>query len=374
MGLRSRLRAQPHSYRDRETNMGFRIEAMILGPETAQYTGDGRSQMSASAIAEQARWVEDMGYDGVTTPETGHDPFLPLAIAAEHTARVRLGTSVAIAFPRSPLVSAQLAWDLQQLSRGRFLLGLGTQVKGHNERRYAAPWTGPAGPRMREYIACVRAMFHTFRTGEKPRFEGEHYQFTLMSPFFDPGPIEFPDPPIYVAAVNTYLARMAGELCHGLRLHPIATFRYVREVLGPEVAAGAERSGRARNDIDVVGVPFLAIGPDEASIAAAKQALKQRIAFYASTRTYHSVLELHGWQDVGARLHRLSVERKWKEMADQITDDMLEEWAIVGTYDDLVPRLRERCAGAFDSMRLELPADLRRDTDRVREIVRSLRA
>ena len=353
--------------------MSFRVETVILSPETEQYAGRGQTPWSVEGIAAAARRAESLGFDAVTTPEAGHDPFLPLAIAAEHTQRIVLGTNVAIAFPRSPMVTAQLAWDLQQLSRGRFRLGLGTQVKGHIERRYASDWSGAPAPRLREYVLCLKAMFETFQKEGRPSvFEGEHYRFTLMSPFFDPGPIEHPHVPIYLAAVNTYMARLSGELCDGLRLHPIATFRFTRERVLPAIAAGAEAAGRRLADIDVVGAPFLAVGPTPETVEAAKQALKQHIAFYAPTRTYHSVLEFHGWGAVGTKLHQLSRERKWSEMPGLIDDEMLEEWAIIGTYDELASKLQERCAGLFSTLLLDLPPALRQDSTRVRDIVEAL--
>ena len=354
--------------------MALKVETVMLSPETDQYAGKGQETMTIAGIAAAARRVEALGYDGGTFPEAGHDPYLPVTIAAEHTSRITLGTNVAIAFPRSPMVTAQIAWDLQQLSGGRFQLGLGTQVKGHNERRYAAPWTGAPGPRLREYVLCLRAMFATFQDGARPTyFEGEHYRFTMMSPFFNPGPIAHAHVPIYLAAVNVYMARLIGELCDGVRLHPISTFRRTREVLLPAIEAGTRKAGRTRADVDVVGAPFLALGKDEEAVAKARLAAKQRIAFYASTRTYHGVLEFHGWRDLGMRLHALSVEGKWQELPALISDDMLEEFAIVGTYDELVPKLKERAAGVYDTVLLDLPPELRADDDRVRDIVRGIK-
>lgn len=351
----------------------MRVETVILGPDTEQYAGAGQERMSVGRIASEARRAEEMGFDGVTTPEAGHDPFLPLVVAAEHTRRILLGTNVAIAFPRSPMVTAQIAWDLQQLSGGRFRLGLGTQVKGHNERRYAAPWSAPPGPRLREYIQCLKAMFGTFQAGSRPSyFTGEHYRFTLMSPFFNPGPIDHPEVPIYIAAVNRYMARLSGELCDGLRLHPVSTFRHTEEVVLPAIEAGARRAGRRLSDVDVVGAPFLAIGEGPAAVEGAARALKQRIAFYASTPTYHPVLELHGWLEIGHRLHELSREGRWREMPELISDEMLEEFAIVATYDALVPTLRKRCGHLFTTVLLDLPPALRRDEARVRKIVADL--
>lgn len=352
----------------------MRIEMGLLSLEVDQYAGKGQRAPSISSIVAAARRLEALGFDGAMMPEAGYDPFLPLMLAAEHTNRITLGTNVAIAFPRSPLVVAQMAWDLQRYSGGRFQLGLGTQVKGHNERRYATPWMAAPGPRLREYIQCLRAMFQTFQNGTQPTyFKGEHYQFTLMPPFFNPGPIEHPRIPIYIAVVNKYMARLAGELCDGLRLHPIATFAYTREVVRPAIEAGARKAGRQLSDIDIVGAPFLAIGRDAKEIEAATLALKQRVAFYASTRSYHSVLEFHGWSGVGLKLYQLSIEGKWQEMAGLISDDMLREFAIIGTYDELTPQLKERCSGIFSSVLLDLPPQLRADEAKVRGIIQALR-
>jgi probable F420-dependent oxidoreductase len=350
----------------------MRVETVMLGPDTDQYAGKGQQALSIERIARAARTVEELGFDGTTAPEAGHDPFLPLAIAAEHTERVALGTNVAVAFPRSPMATAQVAWDLQAISQGRFNLGLGTQVKAHNVRRYAAPWTAAPGPRLRDYILCMKAMFDAFQNGGKPDYQGEHYQFNLMSPFFNPGPIEHPHVPIYIAAVNNYMARLAGELCDGLRLHPISTFAHTRAEVLPNVEAGAKKSGRSLSDVDIIGAPFLAIGADEAEVAKAARDLKQHIAFYASTPTYHSVLKFHGWMDVAEALHQLSRAGKWTEMPDQITDDMLHEWAIVATRDEFSAALRERCGDIYDTVLLDLPPSLWADGDWVRETVASL--
>lgn len=354
--------------------MPFRLETGLLSLETEQYAGRGHATLGIEPIAAAARSIEALGFDGATTPEAGQDPFLPLMVAAEHTQRISLGTNVAIAFPRSPLVVAQTAWDLQRFSGGRFRLGLGTQVKGHNERRYSTPWTAPPGPRLREYILCLKALFATFQDGKHPSyFEGKHYQFTLMPPFFNPGPIPYPAPPIDIAVVNTYMARLAGELCDGIRLHPIATFQYTRDVVLPAIEKGTRKAGRQRTAVDVIGAPFLAIGATAAEIRTAMDGLKQRIAFYASTRSYHAVLQHHGWGDVGLQLHKLSVEGKWQEMAGLITDAMLQEFAIIGTYDELAPQLKARCSGIFSTLLLDFPPGLRADEAKVRSILQALR-
>ncbi len=352
--------------------MSFRVETGLLNPDTAQYAGKGQAKPTIADIAAAARTTEALGFDGVCAPEAGHDPFLPLTIAAEHTTKLQLGTNVAIAFPRSPMVTAQLAWDLQQLSGGRFNLGLGTQVKGHNELRYSTPWTAGPGPRLREYLQVLRAIFDGFTTGKVTPFAGEYYKFSLLPPFFSPGPIDYPAPPIYIAAVNTYMARLGGELCDGLRLHPIGTFAYTKAVVLPAIAAGAAKAGRTLADIEMIGAPFLAVGANEAEVEKAKTALKQHVAFYASTRTYHTVLAHHGWEDIGTQLHQLSREGKWQELPKLVTDDMLAEWAIIATYDRLADEVRTRCEGIYSTVLLDLPGALARDEDRVRALVDGL--
>lgn len=353
--------------------MAMKVETVILGPDTDQYKGEGQPVTNIRHISEVSKRMEDLGFDGVTTPEAGHDPFLPIPLIAEHTDRISIGTNVAIAFPRSPMVTAQIAWDLQQLSGGRFRLGLGTQVKAHVTRRYATPWTGGPGPRLREYLECMRAMFDTF-AGKEPRYyEGEHYNFSLMNPFFNPGPIDYAAPAVQIAAVNPYMATLAGELCDGLRLHPISTFDFTNKRVLPAVAKGAEKAGRAGSEIDIVGAPFLCLAKDEASLRAAMEDQKQHIAFYASTPTYHSVLEHHGWMDTAAELHRMTREGKWNELSKCITDDMLEEWAIVSTWDDFPEKCRARCDGIFDTVLLDLPPDARADDDFVRTTIAALK-
>ena len=344
-----------------------------MNPDTDQYAGDGGGKAGLARVGAEAARLEALGFDGLCAPEAGHDAFLPLAIAAGTTSRVALGTNVAIAFPRAPMVTAQLAWDLQEYSGGRFNLGLGTQVKGHNVLRYAAPWTAAPGPRMRDYIRCLKAMFASFATGNVEPFESEHYTFKLLPPFFNPGPIGQAAPPIYIAAVNKYMCRLVGELCDGVRLHPIGTFAYTREVVLPIIKASADKACRKRSDIDIVGAPFLATGPDEEAVVTARAALKQHISFYASTRTYHGVLEFHGWQDAGAELHRLSKEGKWKEMPALISDEMLDEWAISATWDQLGAAFKTRCEGVFDTLMIDMPAKLAADEDRVRDILAVLK-
>ncbi len=335
----------------------MRLETMLPGTEPNVAMGAATAgAYGLQLIAESAEKIEEWGFDGLTTPETGHDPFMPCAIAVEHTSRVTIGTNVAIAFPRSPMATAQIAWDLQRWSCGRFKLGLGTQVKGHNERRYSTPWTGPAGPRMREYIACLRAIFQTFQSGALMPFRGEYYKFDLISPFFNPGPNETGHVPIYISALNPYMARLAGETCDGLRLHPLSTVSYVNEVLRPALEEGARKAGRDAAGVEIVSMPFTITGSTPEDVEKAKAQVRMHIAFYASTRTYHAVLRHHGWEEAGLKLHELSMQGRWPEMGQAITDEMLDHFAVTGTYDELMPKVRERWGDACDTVFIPIPA------------------
>lgn len=326
------------------------------------------------SLAETSKRLEEIGYDCVVTPEAGHDPFLPLMTVAEHTQKMKFGTAVAIAFPRSPMVTAQIAWDLQRFSGGRFILGLGTQVKGHNERRYSTAWPSPPGPRLRDYILTMKAIFDTFQNGTRPAYQGPHYQFTLISPFFNPG--ANPDGgkvPIYISAVNKYNCQLVGELCDGIRLHGFNTPKYTNEVILPAIKAGAKKAGRDPKEVDIVGGAFIITGKNEEEIERAKMPIRQQLSFYASTRVYHPVLEVHGWQDTGERLFRLSMEGKWPEMAAAITDEMLEQFAIIGTYDELVPKIKERYAGVVTTLDFGFGVRTPEDHERLAFIVSELK-
>ncbi|TAJ16916.1 MAG: TIGR03617 family F420-dependent LLM class oxidoreductase, partial [Dehalococcoidia bacterium] len=285
-------------------------------------------------IPEKARQIERLGYDSVSVGETSHNPFLPLVLVAEHTQRLHFGSSVAIAFPRVPHISANIAWDLSKYSGGRFVLGLGTQVKGHNERRFSVPWA-PPGPHLRDYINCMRAIWDSWQNGTKPNYEGEYYQYKLTSPFFNPGPIEHPDIPVIVSAVNPFNARLAGEVADGIAIHGFSTFKYIREVLIPAVHEGARRAGKDVSKVHVRGGGFIVTAKTEAEVRAAKERSRRQISFYASTRSYSNVMKLHGWADEAAQLHRLSIEGKWDDMVGLITDDMMEEFCVIGTWDEL---------------------------------------
>ncbi|GAB4571149.1 MAG: LLM class F420-dependent oxidoreductase [Anaerolineae bacterium] len=298
-------------------------------------------------VPELARAVEEFGFDGLWTTETQHDPFLPLALAAQATRRVRLGTAIAVAFPRSPMVTAYTAWDLAAQSGGRFVLGLGTQVKAHIQRRFGVPW-GKPGARLREYIQALRAIWHAWQTGEQLAFRGEFYEHTLMTPFFNPGPISHPEIPIYIAGVNTGLCQLAGELCDGLHVHPFHTIAYLREQIVPAVERGAAKAGRSRRDVELHCAIFVVTGRDETEMQQAANEVKQQLAFYASTYSYRAVLAQHGWEELGDRLSLLARQGRWAEMAAHISDDMLEAFAVVAPPEELAERVRERYEGLLD--------------------------
>lgn len=307
-----------------------------------------------TSAAQVAAAAEELGFGALWAPETAHNPFLPLALAAEHTRRLTLGTAVAIAFPRSPMVTAQIAWDLAAYSKGRFILGLGTQVRAHVERRFSAPFDPPVA-RMRDYIGALRAIWGCWQSGTPLRYKGEFYQHTLMIPFFNPGKIEHPAIPIYIAGVNSALAQLAGELCDGFHAHPFNSAKYLREVLHPQIAAGAAKSGRDPAACVVVGSAFVITGADQAARERMRGAVRQQLSFYASTPTYRSVLECHGWAEVGEQLSQLASQQRWAEMPALVSDAMLEAFAVEAPPEALGPALRERFGGLLDRINLYMP-------------------
>jgi len=305
-------------------------------------------------IDRTARAAEDLGFAGLWSNETKHDGFLPLAIAANETSEMELGTSVAIAFSRSPMETAQTAWDLQDLSDGRFLLGLGTQVKAHITRRFSMPWDRPAA-RLREYILAVREIWKSFQTEGSLDFEGEFYRHTLMTPFFNPGPIEHPEIPVYIAGVNTRLARLAGETCDGFHVHPFHSPEYVRHTVKPAIAEGAIDVGRNPEQVVLATSTFVIAAENKEETEEQRESVRAQISFYASTPTYRTVLETHGWEEVGERLGTMAREKKWREMPALISDEMLAAFAVEATPDELGAALIERYEGLIDRVSLYLP-------------------
>jgi len=319
-----------------------------------------------------ARGAEAAGYDGLVTMENRNEPFLALGVAAVHTARVELATGIAIAFARSPMAVANAAWDLQVASRGRFVLGLGSQIRAHNEHRFSVPWSAPA-PRLAEYVDALRAIWRCWETGATLEHRGAHYRFTLMTPNFTPRSAGQPMVPVTIAAVGPGMLRVAGERCDGVRLHGFCTRRYLDEVVLPQLGAGLARGGRAREHFQISGGGFIATGPDEAAVATLFEWVRTRVAFYGSTPAYWPVLELHGLGELGRKLNVMSKAGQWDRMPAEISDDVVRLFAAVGTHKELARAVAERFGGAVDAvgvsggygMRQDLPPDLVQDLRRV---------
>lgn len=296
-------------------------------------------------MAEIARAAEGLGFDGLWTAETAHNPFLPLTLAAEHTQRLNLGTGIAVAFPRSPTVLAHIAWDLQRYSQGRFILGLGTQVKAHIVLRFGARWEKPVR-QMRESIEAMRTVWASWRAGGTSlNYSGEFYTLRLMTPFFAEPPLEYPDPPVYVAAVNEQMLHLAGSLCEGVHIHPFHSPRYLREVAWPHLRGGMHESGRSRLNFTAVAAVFAipTDGNQPASVYA--RSVREQIAFYMSTPAYRAVVDLHGWTATAERLSEMARRGEWQAMGDLITDEMLDAYAVTGTWAALPAIVQQRYAG-----------------------------
>ena len=306
-------------------------------------------------VAGAAREVEQLGYDGCWTAEISHDPFLPLTLAAEHTSKVELGTSIAVAFARNPMTVANVGWDLQEFSRGRLLLGLGTQIKPHIEKRFSMPWSRPVR-RMREFVLAVQAIWDCWHNGTRLSFEGDFYTHRLMTPMFTPEPQPYGTPKILVAAVGELMTEMCGEVTDGMIAHAFTTKRYFDEVTIPALQRGLATSGRTRADVQMFCPVFVVTGTGEAEMAAAAAGTRKQVAFYASTPAYRKVLELHGWGELQTDLHRLSLDGRWDAMADLIDDEILETFAVVAPVDRLAAALTRRCDGIIDRVMVGLPA------------------
>ena len=301
------------------------------------------------SVSETARAAEALGIDGLWSSETMHDPFLPGALIAEHTSKLSFGTAVAIAFARSPATLAYTSWDLAQASEGRFILGLGTQVKAHIERRFGMPWPESVVGKLREQIDAVHALWNTWQTNQPLNFRSEHYKLNLMSPFFNPGPIKYPAIPIYIAGVNTGLAKLAGEIAQGFHAHPFHTPRYLREVIVPAIHQGITKASRAKTDVKISTSALVITSPEEEAF------IRTQIAFYASTPSYRPVMELHGWQDTAQQLSAHAARGEWADMPGLISPDMLREFAVITTPEDLPYALMERYQGLVDRLGLYIP-------------------
>jgi probable F420-dependent oxidoreductase len=318
-------------------------------------------------MKEAAAACELGGFDALAVPEIKGDSLIHAAVIASASQRAQIRTAITIAFARSPMVVANAAWDIHANSGGRFALGLGTQVKAHNERRFSVPWSAPAA-RLSEYVGALRAIFRCYEHGDPLAYRGEHYRFTLMTPEFAPKPTGLPPIPIYTAAVRPAMIRLSASVADGVRLHPFCTKRYHEEVVVKEIEQGLAEAGRARETFEVCGGGFTITAKDEAELVKQREAIRYRVAFYGSTPSYRPVLSLHGWDDLGDALHKLSVKGRWKEMAAAVSDEVLSAFLVEGTHDQLAARISERFKGLADSVELgsssnprSVPADLVQD-------------
>jgi probable F420-dependent oxidoreductase len=325
---------------------------------------------SAVQAASDALAAEREGYDGYWAPETKVDALIGCAAAAERTEQIELGTGITVAFARSPMTVAMGANDVQTLAGGRFLLGLGSQIKPHITRRFSMPWSHPAA-RMREFILAVRAIWQAWATGEPLQFEGEFYSHTLMTPFFNPGPNEHGNPPIYLAGVGPRMTETAGEAADGFICHGFQTPRYLREVTLPALQRGRARAGLTLEGFEIAAPVFTVAADTEAEREAGVAMVRGQIAFYGSTPAYRPVLELHGWGELGERLHELSVRGGWAAMSELIDEEVLDEFSVIGFPEEVVAKLRERYDGALTRLTVKLPASL--DADRRGALLAALR-
>jgi probable F420-dependent oxidoreductase len=337
---------------------------------TSSLKVDGGVSSQLARVPQAAATLERQGYDGCWTAEVNHDPFLPLVLAAEHTLRIELGTSIAVAFARNPMTVANNSWDLQAYSQGRFILGLGSQIQAHIEKRFSMPWSHPVR-RMREFVLALRAIWSAWTEGTRLRFEGEFYTHKLMTPMFTPEPQPYGFPKVFVAAVGEAMTEMCGEVTDGMLAHAFTTKRYLDEVTKPALQRGLLRAGRNRREFQVACPVFVVTGDDDTELEAAAGGTRAQIAFYGSTPAYRKVLELHGWGDLHTELHELSLQGEWDAMGELIDDEILDAFAVVAPVDKLAAALRSRCDGVVDRVMPTLPKTL--PTDTVAAILKELR-
>ncbi len=331
---------------------------------------DGGISFSLDKAGTAAKEAEDFGYDGAWVPETSRDPFLPMAIAAEHTQTIELGTSIAVAFARSPMTLANTAYDLTQFSKGRFILGLGSQIKPHITKRFSMEWSKPAA-RMREMVQAMHAIWDCWMNGSKLDFQGDFYTHTLMTPFFNPGPHEHGIPRVFLAGVGPLMTEVAGEVCDGFFCHGFTTEKYLREVTIPALEAGRKKAGKTLEGFEISGPSFVVTGNTEEEMEAAKVGTRRQIAFYGSTPAYKPVLDAHGWGDLQGDLNRLSKEGKWEEMGTLIDDEILETFAVVGEPERVGPELQKRYGDVIT--RLSFYAPYESDRSRWQQVLDDIR-
>ena len=301
-----------------------------------------------------ARFADEAGFDGIWTFETAHEPFLPLVLAAEHSRHLSVGTSIAVAFARSPAILASISWDLARFSKGRFILGLGTQVKGHNERRFGVPWGKPV-EKIREVILAVRAIWDCWQNQTRLDFQGEYFKLDLMTPFFSPAPHDYHRIPIFIAGVNRRMCQLGGELCDGFHVHPLHSARYLKELVLPNVEQGLARAGRQRREIELSSSIFAIPTDDPEDAAKYESEVRQQISFYASTPPYRPVFDLEGWGDIADQLKSLAARGRWNEMPALITDEMLDRLAVRGSWAELPAQVLRKYAGLLDRVSYYFP-------------------
>ena len=338
----------------------MKIDALLTGP----ITDAGRT----------AAALETAGYSGAWTAEGPHDPFLPLAVAAAGTDEIELGTAIAVAFTRNPMLLANIGWDLQTLSQGRFVLGLGSQIKPHITKRFSMEWSRPAA-RMREMVQAVRAIWDTWQHGTPLRFEGEFYRHTLMTPMFSPNARDlggFGPPPVYLAGVGPLMTEVAGEVCDGFLCHPFTTERYLREVTLPALERGRVAAGAPMAGYEVAGPSFVVTGETDEETECSAAATRRQIAFYGSTPAYRPVLEIHGWGDLQTDLNTLSKRGQWVEMGDLIDDEILNAFAVVAAPEEIAPELGRRYGDVIS--RISFYAPVQGDPDRWQAVMAAIKA
>ena len=331
----------------------------------------GVGAQDLARLGKAAREQEDIGYDGLWSAETSHDPFFPLLLAAEHTERVELGTGIAVAFARNPMTLAQIAYDLQAFSGGRFILGLGSQIRPHITKRFSMEWSRPAA-RMREMILAIRAIWECWNNGTKLEFRGDFYTHTLMTPFFNPGPNPHGDAKIFLAGVGDRMTEVAGEVADGFLCHGFTTEEYLKNVTIPALERGFAKGGRTREQFEISGPAFVVTGTSEQEMKQAADGVRQQIAFYGSTPNYRPVLELHGWGDLQDELNRLSKQGEWVKMGTLIDDEILTTFAIVAEPEDVPAQLSARYGGVVD--RISFYAPYRSDPERWTKVLEGLKA
>ncbi len=332
--------------------------------------GIGYQGFDLATAASSAKELEEAGYSGIWTAETSHDPFFPLLLAAEHTETVELGTSIAVAFARNPMVLANIGYDLQAYSKGRFVLGLGSQIKPHITKRFSMEWSKPAA-RMREMVLAIRAIWDTWNNGTPLNFRGDFYTHTLMTPFFNPGPNPYGDAKIFLAGVGELMTEVAGEVCDGFICHGFTTEKYLREVTIPALERGRAKAGKTMEGFEVVGPSFVVTGSDENELTAASQGTRQQIAFYGSTPAYRPVLDIHGWGGLQDELNTLSKQGKWVEMGNLVDDEILNTFAVVGEPEQIAPELHRRYGDVIQ--RISFYAPYKSDPARWRKVLEDLK-